>query len=656
MPTPAGGGDVEVKATHAKLLAHLDGIDEIRERFEAGKFDERQRVFYRDTEQLLAHIHETIALKTADLEITNAQRVSSTLWNLLLGVNQEQRLVYEVFQDDTVNSAAFRELMVRYRQERYELDELHYLARLTNDANVRSLVVESPLIAELNELRAYLERSFDRSELITRLISDFGLGGVRSAYEKFLKTPASPQLRKFHQHSQNTQQLLRNLRKLDGDDGFKQVISRAEDTLNTYQNAVPLFIDLNFNEADNGAAMQPLDLDLGTLFDDLTELTTLEKVDQSHWFELLVSRAAELRDAALTVNDQINDFTQQRASDASDKLVSWLAFIAFVFITSVLVMGLISRNISKRVSRLNRALQYIIESYDFKYRIPDQGKDEIGLATDEFNRLVGHLDDQYEVQEKHREELQSLVSDLENKQHLIDHDLELAQQVFAKIVHAGSADLESVNFWNQPMTDFSGDMVLAEKSQSGFTYIMMCDFTGHGLPAALGALPVSTVFYPMARKDCAVSDIVFEINEKLRTLLPTSYFCCASIMVMDRNRQSCIYWNGGLPPLLHYAENGELKATLTGDHIPLGIMPYELKDAMPQEIILAPGDCIYAYTDGLTEADNPTGEMYTEERLRQALNLPLTQDGRIPIVRANLESFVQDHPAGDDITILEMVA
>ena len=255
-----------------------------------------------------------------------------------------------------------------------------------------------------------------------------------------------------------------------------------------------------------------------------------------------------------------------------------------------------------------------------------------------------------------RRQLQTLVRELEAKQLIIEKDEEVAKQVFEKIVQSSGQDQLYVNYWIKPMSSFSGDMMMSANSSEGLTYVLMCDFTGHGLPAALGALPTSSVFYAMARKGRSMHNIVMEINDTLLELLPTSHFCCASIMVLDHDKQSCSYWNAGLPAMLLVSQEGEIRASMTASHVPLGIVPYKIEEVDPLEVTLLPGDSLYVYSDGLTEADNVAGEMFNESRLRDALAVPNTSGGRISHVRALVEKFIDGNDQSDDISILELVA
>ena len=80
------------------------------------------------------------------------------------------------------------------------------------------------------------------------------------------------------------------------------------------------------------------------------------------------------------------------------------------------------------------------------------------------------------------------------------------------------------------MGSLSGDLTQTGRGPDGQIYVLLADFTGHGLPAALGALPASSVFLAMAHKGLSVEGIAAELNRKLYQLLPIGYFCCAVVV------------------------------------------------------------------------------------------------------------------------------
>ena len=72
------------------------------------------------------------------------------------------------------------------------------------------------------------------------------------------------------------------------------------------------------------------------------------------------------------------------------------------------------------------------------------------------------------------------------------------------------------------------------------------------------------------------------------------------------------------------------------------------------ELTMQPGDRIFLYTDGVTEATNAANQLYGEERLQNFMNqnIALEATEMLPALKANIDEFVGEAPQFDDITML----
>src|SRR5690625_3892413 len=96
----------------------------------------------------------------------------------------------------------------------------------------------------------------------------------------------------------------------------------------------------------------------------------------------------------------------------------------------------------------------------------------------------------------------------------------VAKQVFDNIAHSGCLDANNVKYYLSSLAIFNGDIMLAAMRPSGSMMVLLGDFTGHGLPAAVGAMPLAATFYGMVPKGFAMTDILREMNTKLKSILP----------------------------------------------------------------------------------------------------------------------------------------
>ena len=75
----------------------------------------------------------------------------------------------------------------------------------------------------------------------------------------------------------------------------------------------------------------------------------------------------------------------------------------------------------------------------------------------------------------------------------------MAKSVFDNVAHNGSLSAPNIKYLLSPLSVFNGDVLLACMKPSGM-HVLLGDFTGHGLPAAIGAMPMAEIFYGMTRK------------------------------------------------------------------------------------------------------------------------------------------------------------
>lgn len=234
------------------------------------------------------------------------------------------------------------------------------------------------------------------------------------------------------------------------------------------------------------------------------------------------------------------------------------------------------------------------------------------------------------------------------------HEHDIAERTFSKLMQACYLDAPNLRHMLAPVGLASGDLLLAEYRPDGVQHILLGDFTGHGLAAAMGAIPVADIFQSMTRKGLNIDLIAAEINRKLRAKLPVGLFLAACLLAVDAATGKVCIWNGGVPDVLAHRPGAGLFARLPSRHLPLGILDDAAFVASLDCADLQAGDRIYAYSDGLPEAIAPDGDMFGEARLSAVLEDPAAADP-FAAVCAALAGFRQGHPQHDDITLIEIV-
>ncbi len=250
-----------------------------------------------------------------------------------------------------------------------------------------------------------------------------------------------------------------------------------------------------------------------------------------------------------------------------------------------------------------------------------------------------------------RRQTEQLV--LHNEQ--LRSDQLVAEKIFGSIVRSGTLDAPNIRYVISPMAIFNGDLLLAAPTPSGGLQLLLGDFTGHGLSAALGALPVSEIFYGMTAKGFSIGEIAREINRKLRANLPTGLFLAATLLHLDAGQRGLSVWSGGLPDLYVRGEAPGVKYRLISRHLPLGVDADEHFDAGMDLVEVEPGDRILIYTDGLIEARDARGEMFGQRRLESLIDTLDDARALFPSLCHALESHVGQLAQSDDVTFAEIV-
>ena len=243
-------------------------------------------------------------------------------------------------------------------------------------------------------------------------------------------------------------------------------------------------------------------------------------------------------------------------------------------------------------------------------------------------------------------------TELHNANQYLRHEQELVEYFFNSALEQSFLDEKYIKYHMSSMSSFNGDIFLVARRPHGGLNIIMGDFTGHGLSAAMGTLPVVMVFFKMVSLNSTVADIARELNFQLNKLLPTSMFFSATVIELNPQGNILTAWAGGMPECYWIDNNGDLKGSIKSKHMPLGILHDSGFDSGTEIFSVADNDKFYLYSDGVTEAHRPNGEMFGDERFK---NILVTSEGdRIAAVLNVLNDFLDGSGQTDDLTLVEL--
>jgi len=228
----------------------------------------------------------------------------------------------------------------------------------------------------------------------------------------------------------------------------------------------------------------------------------------------------------------------------------------------------------------------------------------------------------------------------------------VAKAVFDKVAHSGCLNAPNIRYLQSPYALFNGDLLLAAFTPAGDMHVLLGDFTGHGLPAAVGAMPLAEVFYGMTAKGYGLSETLREMNAKLKRILPVDMFCCATLLRLSFQRGSVEVWNGGMPDgYLHNATSGE-RTALTARHLPLGVLSPQTFDDRTEVFPMAVGDRVFLLSDGVIDTCDANEQLFGVERLEQVFAANRQPDALFEEIEQALRDFRGE--ARDDVSMVEV--
>jgi hypothetical protein len=229
---------------------------------------------------------------------------------------------------------------------------------------------------------------------------------------------------------------------------------------------------------------------------------------------------------------------------------------------------------------------------------------------------------------------------------------QLAARVIAHVRRQSSLDSPGIQSVTSPLGLFSGDVQLASFMETGELRWLLADFTGHGLTAAIGTVPLAGAFQLACRGNANFVEMIGNINDMLNGVLPPGLFCASAWFSLSADGRELKLWNCGLPPVLVRRGATGLVEHFDSQGLPLGVVSTGELDIIPTHIYVDHDDDIFVFTDGMTECTNSLGQQFGMERAKAALSGALRpREGFAALMQA-VASFRGGERAQDDLSAL----
>ena len=205
-----------------------------------------------------------------------------------------------------------------------------------------------------------------------------------------------------------------------------------------------------------------------------------------------------------------------------------------------------------------------------------------------------------------------------------------------------------------PAKEVGGDFYDFYMPDDDHLVVTIADVSGKGIPAALMMMVTKTLIKNRGFTDYMdCSKILYAVNEQLSENSDLDMFVTAWVAVLTLSTGELRYANAGHEYPAIKRKGGRFELLKDRHAPPLGCMegiPYS-----EQKTKLDPGDTLFVYTDGVTEATNTHNVLFGEKRMLEALNKDFnSMQGLLDNVKAGIDEFIGSAEQFDDLTMLSV--
>jgi serine phosphatase RsbU (regulator of sigma subunit) len=245
------------------------------------------------------------------------------------------------------------------------------------------------------------------------------------------------------------------------------------------------------------------------------------------------------------------------------------------------------------------------------------------------------------------------LTEVEQAERMMSRDLEQAADLQRRHLPSAPPTVPGVDLagYNEPCRTVGGDYYDFFSYPNGRVAMVLGDVSGKGMPASLMMMGLQARVQALVDEPEDLGATMSRINKITCSKCPANRFITFFFCVLDPATGDMSYANAGHNPPFLVRRNGEV-TMLTGGGPPLGILP-----AAPyaqQQTRLESGDVLVMYSDGVTEAQNPTEEEFGEDRFSELL-IANRDNSAAAIVDAVTQAILTWEAGGhsaDDITLV----
>jgi serine phosphatase RsbU (regulator of sigma subunit) len=235
----------------------------------------------------------------------------------------------------------------------------------------------------------------------------------------------------------------------------------------------------------------------------------------------------------------------------------------------------------------------------------------------------------------------------------LEKELAIAREIQASFLPKRAPEVPGFDLAGatQPHDEVGGDYFDFIRVSDSRLGIAIADVSGKGIPAALIMAGFRMSLLAEIRNEFTMRAVMRKVNSLLHESTERDKFVTLFYGVLDWKNRSLSFSNAGHNPPLLLRADGRVQYLLEGG-VALGVLPDARYEERP--VALHPGDVLLLYTDGVSEAESPTGGQFGTERLERCLKR-LAEGTAHEILKGVVDevtAYAGEHGVSDDLTLV----
>ncbi|MDR1013669.1 MAG: SpoIIE family protein phosphatase [Coriobacteriales bacterium] len=392
-------------------------------------------------------------------------------------------------------------------------------------------------------------------------------------------------------------------------------------------------------------------------------------VEATGWQLVILVPQTDVTAPSVELHSDITAMTNAAAASASDRImlanVILIAVAVLLVTVSVVTSRFISRKITRPITKLSKDVDGV-GTGDLDYRSDIDTGDEIEALSHSFERMTGQLKDYISELSLATAEKERISTELNVAAHI---QASMLPNTFPAFPDSDEFDIfATMDAAKMIGGDFYDFFFMDGGAEGERLVVVMADVSGKGIPAALFMVVARTLIKSNAQMGKSPGEVFGIVNDLLSENNDASMFVTAFMGYLDLASGGFSYVNAGHTPTLVSRSGAGFEKLEMDPGFVLGAFPGLAFEE--RQTVLAAGDRLFLYTDGVTEAASPSLELFSEQRLLRVLDegagtaggggADEAAGGGTPMaellahIKREIDAFAADAEQADDITMLAL--